>query len=125
MSAVPPDVAPRTAASLRLAPDPGLAATARLFVAAIARRAGAGEERVDDLKLAVSEAFAAGIAQSSPVEIDVTPEDDRVAVRVRGSGVDRAGDAPDAPIGRLELIRALVGDLETSPGSIGFSVSLA
>ncbi|MEX2274641.1 MAG: ATP-binding protein [Actinomycetota bacterium] len=111
-------------ATLRLRPDPALAATARLFAAAVARRAGVGQERIDDLKLAVTEACAAAIDAGSAVEIDVAANDGRVAVVVRASriGEDRAS-APDAPIGRLDLIRALFDDVETSPGSISFSLS--
>lgn len=113
-----------TRSTLRLSPDPGLAATARLFVAAIARRAGVDEERIDDAKLAVTEACAAAIDAQNPVEIDVTTDTDRLAVAVRGTGIDETGGAPDAPIERLDLIRALFEDVETSPGAVGFSLPL-
>lgn len=59
--------------------------TVRLFVAASARVAGAPEEVVEDLKLAVSEAASAAILAASgqelQIDIDVTPGEVTLSVR--------------------------------------------
>ncbi|MEX0755457.1 MAG: ATP-binding protein [Actinomycetota bacterium] len=113
----------RAGGQLRIAPDPALAATARLFAAAIARDAGIGEDRIDDLKLAVTETCAAAIdAASEAIEIEAVASGDGVFVRVRADGIGRDGSAPDAPIGRLELVRALFDDTITEPDLVGFTV---
>lgn len=108
--------------------------TARMVVASLARHNGFGDEQVEDLKIAVSEAITNSIrghldaGTSDPVRIAVAMEGDALTIEVwdRGTGfesVDEAdlGETPAA--GRLEgglglvLIRSLVTEttIETRP----------
>ncbi len=57
---------------LRIPPDPVHVATARLFVASLARTAGWEEGRVDDLRLAVSEAVSAAMVAYPDTEVVVS-----------------------------------------------------
>jgi len=72
----------------------------RLALAALARGAGLDEEKVDDLKIAVSEACSravlAGEAEDpgSPVSVTWTDEADRIVIEI----ADRSGE-PSEPTG--------------------------
>ncbi len=85
--------------------------SARLFAASVARHLGSGEEQVEDLKLAVSEACTNAIqtAASEPVAITIAPDGDAVAVRV--------GTVDPAPefLG-FKIIEALFGPITFHPG---------
>jgi Histidine kinase-like ATPase domain len=121
---------------LRLAPEASLIVTARLFASGLARLSGCGEERVEDVKLAVSEACAfaltAGEATDSLI-VDVHKDANRLTFEV--------GPAPDAPPrGRdvaaaalpqgLDLIRLIFDDARVTTGTgaaesvVSFSVAL-
>ena len=115
-------------ATVRLAfpPEPRLLGTVRLVVGIVARKAGLGEEGVEDLKVAVSETCAVAVGdlnragRPDPIEIDLVEGVDRFGIEVR----DRApappgghgpvdGDLDDRELG-LALVGALVDDLRTS-----------
>lgn len=115
---------------LDVPPDPDQVRTARLFVAAVARHFAVDEERIEDVKVAVSEAVTnsikahreAGIAD--PVRVTVLEKDGelRVSVVDAGPGFNApepvTGSAPATPAAGLfegslglELIRSLFPDL--------------
>lgn len=119
-------------------------ALARLVVSALAASDSTlADERIDDLKLAVSEACtnaieahdAAGSAERVLVRCQANPDSLEVCVEDRGHGFDPA-DLPDHPpvtdpdrlkfergLG-IPLIRALVDEVEFSPTEEGTSVRL-
>ena len=109
-------------ATVRLAfpPEPRLLGTVRLVVGIVARKAGMGEEGIEDLKVAVSETCAVAVGdlnragRPDPIEIDLVESADRFGIEVR----DRApaptaapGDPADGEIDDRELGLALVGAL--------------
>jgi anti-sigma regulatory factor (Ser/Thr protein kinase) len=114
-------------ATVRLAipPEPRLLGTVRLVVGIVARKAGMGEEGVEDLKVAVSETCAVAVGDLSragrldPIEIDLVEGPDRFGIEVRdrapapvpGDPVD--GEVDDRELG-LALVGALVDDLKTA-----------
>jgi hypothetical protein len=75
-------------ATVRLAipPEPRLLGTVRLVVGIVARKAGMGEEGVEDLKVAVSETCAVAVGDLSragrldPIEIDLVEGPDRFGI---------------------------------------------
>ena len=92
---------------LLLPPSPEHVRTARLVVAAAARRVGLADELVDELRLALGEACGRAVllhARHAPdVRVEVTVRDDpaglTVAVRDRGPA---AGPVASGAAGRLE-----------------------
>ena len=116
-------------ATVRLAfpPEARLLGTIRLIVGIVARKAGMGEEGIEDLKVAVSETCAVAVGDLSragrldPIEIDLVERTDRFGVEVRdrapapvaapGDPVD--GEVDDRELG-LALVGALVDDLKTA-----------
>ena len=116
-------------ATVRLAfpPEPRLLGTVRLVVGVVARKAGMGEEGIEDLKVAVSETCAVAVGdltragRQDPIEIDLVEAPDRFGIEVR----DRApapvqgrpdpgdGEVDDRELG-LALVGALVDDLKTA-----------
>jgi hypothetical protein len=121
---------------LQLAPEASLIVTARLFASGLARLSGCGEERVEDVKLAVSEACAfalSGGESSHSLTVDVHKDAHRLTFEV--------GPAPDAPPGGpdagaaavpqgLDLVRLIFDDarVTTRTGGaqsvVSFSVPL-
>ena len=121
---------------LQLAPEASLIVTARLFASGLARLAGCGEERVEDVKLAVSE--ACGLALSAgeftdSLTVDVHKDAHRLTFEV--------GPAPGAPSGGhdaaaaalpqgLDLVRLIFDDARVTTGKggaqsvVSFSVPL-
>jgi anti-sigma regulatory factor (Ser/Thr protein kinase) len=85
--------------------------SARLFAASVARHLGSGEEQVEDLKLAVSEACTNAIQAraTEKITVAIVPNGDAVAVRV--------GMVDPAPgfLG-FQIIEALFGPIEFRPG---------
>ncbi len=81
--------------------------SARMFAASVGRHLGAGQEQIEDLKLAVSEACTNAM-QSNPTEavtIEIHPEEQAVVVRI-------GFVAPDLPgfLG-FGIIEALFGPI--------------
>ena len=112
-------------AIVRLAfpPEPRLLGTIRLVVGIVARKAGMGEEGVEDLKVAVSETCAVAVGDLNragrldPIEIDLVESADRFGIEVRdrapASAAPAEGEIDDRELG-LALVGALVDDLKTS-----------
>jgi hypothetical protein len=121
---------------LQLAPEASLIVTARLFASGLARLSGCGEERVEDVKLAVSEActFALSAGESTDsLTVDVHKDAHRLTFEV--------GPARDAPSGGrdagaaalpqgLDLVRLIFDDARVTTGTggtesvVSFSVAL-
>lgn len=103
---------------LRVGGSPENVRTARLVAAAVARREGLPEDRVDEVRIAVGEAvtWAMQTVQDSVVELVLGPgaaADEEFVVRVEG-GLPSAAPAPDAQDGApasdglaLALLRGL------------------
>jgi anti-sigma regulatory factor (Ser/Thr protein kinase) len=116
-------------ATVRLAfpPEARLLGTIRLVVGIVARKAGMGEEGIEDLKVAVSETCAVAVGDLTraglpdPIEVDLVEAPDRFGIEVRdrapaapgGPGHAADGDVDDRELG-LALVGALVDDLKTS-----------
>jgi len=112
-------------AIVRLAfpPEPRLLGTIRLVIGIVARKAGMGEEGVEDLKVAVSETCAVAVGDLNragrldPIEIDLVESADRFGIEVRdrapASAAPAEGEIDDRELG-LALVGALVDDLKTS-----------
>jgi anti-sigma regulatory factor (Ser/Thr protein kinase) len=116
-------------ATVRLAfpPEPRLLGTVRLVVGIVARKAGMGEEGIEDLKVAVSETCALAVGdlnragRPDPIEIDLVESADRFGIEVRdrapapadARGGPADGEVDDRELG-LALVGALVDDLKTS-----------
>jgi anti-sigma regulatory factor (Ser/Thr protein kinase) len=116
-------------ATVRLAfpPEPRLLGTVRLVVGIVARKAGMGEEGIEDLKVAVSETCAVAVGDLNragrldPIEIDLVESADRFGIEVRdrapaptaASGDPSDGEIDDRELG-LALVGALFDDLKTS-----------
>jgi anti-sigma regulatory factor (Ser/Thr protein kinase) len=116
-------------ATVRLAfpPEPRLLGTVRLVVGIVARKAGMGEEGIEDLKVAVSETCAVAVGdlnragRPDPIEIDLVEAPDRFGIEVRdrapaptaAPGDPGDGEIDDRELG-LALVGALVDDLKTS-----------
>ena len=119
-------------ATVRLAfpPEPRLLGTIRLVVGVVARKAGMGEEGIEDLKVAVSETCAVAVTDlawaglDAPIQLDVIVEPERFGVEVRDRApaaqdpprraTDENGDLDDRQFG-LALVGALVDDLASEP----------
>jgi anti-sigma regulatory factor (Ser/Thr protein kinase) len=116
-------------ATVRLAfpPEPRLLGTIRLVVGVVARKAGMGEEGIEDLKVAVSETCAVAVGglnragRLDPIEVDLVEAADRFGIEVRDRAPAPAtppgglavGEVDDRELG-LALVGALVDDLKTS-----------
>jgi anti-sigma regulatory factor (Ser/Thr protein kinase) len=108
-------------AIVRLAfpPEPRLLGTVRLVVGVVARKAGMGEEGIEDLKVAVSETCAVAVGdlnragRPDPIEVDLVSSPDRfgIEVRDRAPATTAAGDPGDGEVDDRELGLALVGAL--------------
>ena len=118
-----------TPATVRQAfpPEARQLGTIRLVVGIVARKAGMGEEGIEDLKVAVSETCAVAVGDLTraglpdPIEVDLVEAPDRFGIEVRdrapaasgGPGHAADGDVDDRELG-LALVGALVDDLKTS-----------
>ena len=112
---------------LTFPPEPRLLGTIRLVVGVVARKAGMGEEGIEDLKVAVSETCAVAVGdlkragRLDPIEVDLVESDDRFGIEVRdrapaptaAAGDPADGEVDDRELG-LALVGALVDDLKTA-----------
>jgi anti-sigma regulatory factor (Ser/Thr protein kinase) len=112
---------------LTFPPEPRLLGTIRLVVGVVARKAGMGEEGIEDLKVAVSETCAVAVGDLSragradPIEVDLVESADRFGIEVRdrapastvAAGGPAVGEVDDRELG-LALVGALVDDLKTA-----------
>ncbi len=107
---------------LRLPSDPLHAATARLFVASLARVLGMPDDRIDDLRLAVSEAVSAAILAQPDGEVVVAGRIGDGSLELRVSPVT-AGAMSDDRFDVEAIIRSLFdgtfieGDVIVIPAS--------
>ena len=107
-----------TGISVSIARDPALVRTVRLIAAAVARRASADEEFVEEVRLAVGEACALMVgagapSDASPVTVRLSI-DDRLSVAVTAQGPVAVDDSPDSDVDGVEpwaLLRGLIDDL--------------
>jgi anti-sigma regulatory factor (Ser/Thr protein kinase) len=112
---------------LTFPPEPRLLGLIRLVVGVVARKAGMGEEGVEDLKVAVSETCAVAVGdlnragRADPIEVDLVESADRFGIEVRdrapapivAAGGPAVGEVDDRELG-LALVGALVDDLKTA-----------
>ncbi len=105
---------------------------ARLAVTSVGRSAGASEETIADLKLAVTEAVANAVKHAYPpdipgrVTVELTASAGRLEIAVSDQGRGLAdGDEPTAPEGPAEsgmglsIIRAIADEIDVGAGPDG------
>ena len=137
---------------LLLSPLPSHVRTARLVVVAAARRAGLGDELVDELRLALGEAASRAVglharhAPETPVQITVSDNAGGLVVQVTDQGpaagptpddlseglleedgfdgVDRLLDALVDPDVSLAVVQGLVDDVGVDHGAGGTTVTM-
>lgn len=114
---------------LEIPPQSAYVAIVRLAITSLGRNAGLDEERLDDLKIAVSESCANSVLSTqdagadAPISISFSVDDERLEVVVGDSGAVGAGDADAADsqgfstrhIMSMELLKTLVDEFEFSP----------
>ena len=87
----------------------------RLALAALARQAGFDEDRVEDLRIAVSEACANAVLadddERANIAVTWREEDDRVVVEVLDAGAAEPPATGDAESDRLDMSVALMRSL--------------
>lgn len=108
---------------------PEFVGVVRLAVTSLARSVGFDEDRVDDLKIAVSEActnaMTAAINSGSTEDISIAwmVGQEAATIEIRGSGGEPAETDPDATSPRhtfsTDLLGALVDGYETGSGPDG------
>lgn len=119
---------------LEIPPQSAYVAIVRLALTSLGRAAGLDEEKLDDLKIAISESCANAVLSTqeagvdAPVSISFTADDECLEVVVADSGAVHAPDAIAAAdsqgfstrqIMSLELLRSLVDEFEFSPRAGG------
>jgi serine/threonine-protein kinase RsbW len=106
--------------ALELPPEPAYLATARLFAATVARQLEVDEDRVEDLKVAVSEACTLGMrGGDEPLRVEAIHQDGRLTVQVsvheaREDPLPAMAEDVDATLG-TGLIEALFQGAEILP----------
>lgn len=127
----------RTVPSVRLEipPQSAYVAIARLAITSLGRAAGLDEEKLDDLKIAISESCANAVlcvqetGVESPIEVSFAAWDEALEVVVSHSGevVDLADGGAEADsqgfstqrVMSMALLRSLVDELDLSPRADG------
>ncbi|MFN2588412.1 MAG: ATP-binding protein [Actinomycetota bacterium] len=115
---------------LEIPPHSAYVAIVRLAFTSLGRVAGLDEEKLDDLKIAISESCATAVLSTqeagvdAPVTISFTADEERLEVVVADSGaVASTGevDAADSQgfstrdVMSMELLKSLVDEFELSP----------
>lgn len=124
----------QTAPSVRLEvpPQSAYVAIARLAITSLGRAAGLDEEKLDDLKIAISESCANAVLSvqeagiDAPIEISFTAAGDALEVVVGHHGPPET-DTADADshgfstqrVMSMALLRSLVDELEVTPRAGG------
>jgi anti-sigma regulatory factor (Ser/Thr protein kinase) len=108
---------PGEAFTIELPAEPAYVATARMFAASLARQVGVGEEVLDDLKLAVSEACARALTSAADgrLRVAATRTEERLMFEVPQGAprLSREATTEDLAAGlSLELITVLFEDAE-------------
>lgn len=96
--------------SLDIPADATFMATARLFASAAGRTLRLSEERVQDLKVVLSEICASGVDRGhGHISIAVEWDGEQVSVEGRGAGdLQASGEPDDAAAHRWRLLQSLV-----------------
>lgn len=106
--------------TLSVTPDAGLGSTVRAFSAAVGKEAALGDERVEDLKLLLSEIHSQTIEPAtgapSRLRIEVGVSKDSLSVRCEGAGAAPQGEGSGEF--RARLLEALAPDLRWSAGGV-------
>lgn len=127
------DGAAAPAVLLEIPPQSAYVAIVRLAVTSLGRAAGLDEERLDDLKIAISESCANSVLSTQaagvdgPITVSFRADDECLEVVVGDSGVAPPDDADPADsqgfstrhIMSMELLKSLVDELELSPRDEG------
>lgn len=115
---------------LEIPPQSAYVAIVRLAVTSLGRAAGLDEEKLDDLKIAISESCANAVLSTqeagvdAPVAISFTARPDRLEVVVADSGAVHTSDGVSPAdsqgfstraIMSMELLKSLVDEFEFSP----------
>ncbi|MDQ3915713.1 MAG: ATP-binding protein [Actinomycetota bacterium] len=123
-----------TSVRLEIPPQSAYVAIVRLAFTSIGRAAGLDEEKLDDLKIALSESCTNAVLSTqeagadAPVTISFTADEDRLEVVVADSGAVRSPDAVAAPdsqgfstrdVMSMELLKSLVDEFDFSPRAGG------
>lgn len=104
------------------AADPTYGSVLRAFSTAVGREAGVDEERVDDLRLLLTEIHASAEPTGTPLTVEVATSAGGLTVRCEGAGPppDRAGEAGGF---RARLLDALAPDMRwTDDGVVDFTI---
>jgi anti-sigma regulatory factor (Ser/Thr protein kinase) len=119
---------------LEIPPQSAYVAIARLAITSLGRAAGLDEERLDDLKIAISESCANAVLSvqeagvDAPIEISFTAGPDSLEVLVGHSGPAPEGEpAAEADshgfstqrVMSMALLRSLVDELDLAPRADG------
>ena len=126
----------RTAAAVTvtIARDPALVRTVRLVAASVARRAGRGEEFVEEVRLAAGEACTlflgedveGSVGEGEPVAVTITIGD-VLSVDVSTPALVSVEDHPDSDLDGIEpwaLLRGLIDDFEVHQDASHTTVSM-
>jgi serine/threonine-protein kinase RsbW len=124
---------------IEIPPRPEYVGVVRLALASLARKAGFDEERVDELRIAVSEACTSAVMAATeaditkPVCVSWSEEDDRVVVEVSGDLDAPGASSGETPVtlqlsSRLvmaeALLRTLADDYEAGSDKVSLTFSL-
>ena len=125
---------------IEIPPRPEYVGVVRLALASLARKAGFDEERVDELRIAVSEACTSAVMAATeaeittPVSVSWSEEGDRVIVEVSGD-LDAQGSSSGETPATLQLssrlvmaealLRTLADDYEASSDKVSLTFSLS
>lgn len=101
--------------ALRVPADPAFAATVRIFGGAIGRRAELDDERIDDLKLALSEIAAVligdgGHSADASLLFEIALDEGGLRVLCRGPLADPLGEDDTTADHRRRLLEAIAPD---------------
>ena len=107
--------------SLRVLPDAASLATVRLFAASVGSVFEIAEERVDDLKLVLSELCAGSVLGSEPFEVKTSVVGGSLQLVCRG--VADADDDPDADR-RQGILEALIPAAVYGVRTVTFAIDL-
>lgn len=120
----------RTSVRLEIPPHSAYVAIARLAITSLGRAAGLDEERLDDLKIAISESCANAVLSvqeagvDAPIEISFTAGAESLEVLVAHSGPASAAEAVSEAdsqgfstqrVMSMALLRSLVDELDLQP----------
>lgn len=110
-------------AELVIPSGPGHVRTARLLAASVARQAGFDDDRVDDVRLAVSEACLLHLGHRQPIHVHFTIDDDALTIAVGPQALPTVME-PESQLA-LTLLRGLVPDFGSGDDGLSLTWPLA